>query len=137
MIDPLLPDDFMLRLLIVLAVVPTTALAFSLLVMGSLAYLGGATLDWTRHRPVLPAWLAFGVLAATVAAASTASVAFSEAVVARLVPAALPYLPSLTLPLCVTAGWMLALGVSDFPRIVTEARAQTATGGDMAKAQPP
>ena len=128
-IDLLLPYVilFMLRLLIVILATMAIALGFSLLVIGSLGYLGGATLDWTRRKPVFPAWLAVGVLAATVAAAATVAVAVSEGVVARLAPATVPHLPSLALPLWVVAGWMLALGVSDFPQIVTEARVQSAT----------
>jgi hypothetical protein len=90
---------------------------------GSFAFLGGSVLDWTRRRPAMNSWLAIAALAACLAVVAMLVVAATRGIVHTTAPAATPAMRTpCYLPLLFVAGWMVALGFSDFPRIVTEAR---------------
>ena len=119
---PWVGDMFMLGLAAALVAGPVAAAGASLVLLGLVAMAGGATLDWVRRRAVFPVWAAVGVLAIVVCAVSAALFAAGDLLLSRLWPP-LPH-DLLRGGLISVLGWMIALGLSDFPRIATEARTQ-------------
>jgi hypothetical protein len=99
---------------------------------GSFAFFGGLVLNWTRRRPAINSWLAIAALASCLAAVAVVVVAMTRRVVDTAAPGVAPQMPPFYLPLLLVCGWMVALGFSDFPRIVTEARSTRTAASPVA-----